>query len=156
MSAKEISAFALQLLGIVTAWPIIFLVIILIFRKPIGEALSKLADRLKKADLPGGTSFEFTDVRVRAFQDSVGVGIEDLRDSPDELVKFVKKQANKLAETFTSASQLPENRLALSGRSILWVDDSPLNIAYEESFCKQLGARIKQAISTEQALHYLT
>lgn len=151
MSAKDVVAFILQLLGVVTAWPVILLIIILIFRHEVRQFLPALARRLKKADI-AGSSFEFTE--VKALQDSIESGVEKLKDDPDKLASFVRKQVEKLLET--SASSKPSApSLPLSGRSILWVDDNPLNNAYEESIFKQLGATIKQATSTEQALHYL-
>lgn len=153
MSAQEIVASLLQLLGIVTAWPIILLIIILVFRHEVRQLLPALAKRLKKADI-AGTSFEFTEVAVKALQDSIDAGAEEFKGRSDELVSFVKKQVEKLPEA-TATAQLAENRLPLNGRSILWVDDNPFNNTYEESFFRQLGAKIKQATSTAQALHYL-
>jgi CheY-like chemotaxis protein len=153
MSAKDAVAFILQLLGVVTAWPVILLIIILIFRHEVRQFLPALARRLKKADI-AGSSFEFTEVAVKALQDSIESGVEKLKDDPDELAGFVRKQVEKLPKASASSKPLAPS-LPLSGRSILWVDDNPLNNAYEESIFKQLGATIKQATSTEQAVHYL-
>jgi CheY-like chemotaxis protein len=152
MSAKDVVAFILQLLGIVTAWPVILLIIILVFRHEVRQFLPVLAKRLKKKADIVGSSFEFTE--VKALQDSIESGVEKLKDDPDELASFVRKQVEKLLEASASSKPLAPS-LPLSGRSILWVDDNPLNNAYEESIFKQLGATIKQATSTEQALHYL-
>ena len=153
MSVKESVAFILQLIGMVTAWPVILLIIILIFRSEVRQFLPTLASRSKKADI-AGTSFEFTEVAVKALQDSIESGVEKFKDNPDELASFVRKQVEKLPEA--SASPKPLARpFPLSGRSILWVDDNPLNNVYEESVFKQLGATIKQATSTGQALHDL-
>ena len=153
MSAKDVVAFILQLLGVVTAWPVILLIIILIFRHEVRQFLPALAKRLKKADI-AGSSFEFAEVAVKALQDSLESGVEKLKDNPDELASFVRKQVEKLPEA-SASSKLSAQSLPLSGRSILWVDDNPLNNAYEESIFRQLGATIKQATSTEQAVHYL-
>src|SRR6266699_2016420 len=120
MSAKDIVAFILQLLGFVTAWPIILLIIILIFRHEVRQLLPALAKRLKKADI-AGTSFEFTEVAVKALQDSIDAGAEELKGKPDELVSFVKKQVEKLPEA-TAIAQHTESRFPLNGYSILWVD----------------------------------
>ena len=153
MSTQEIVAFVLQLLGVVTALPVILLIIILTFRHEVRQFLPALAKRLKKADI-AGTSFEFTEVAVKALQDSLESGIEKLKDNPDELASFVRKQVEKLPEASISSKPSAQS-LPLSGRSILWVDDNPLNNVYEESIFKQLGATIKHATSTGQALHYL-
>jgi CheY-like chemotaxis protein len=153
MSAKEIVAFILQLLGIVTAWPVILLIVVLIFRRQVRQFLPELAKRLKKADI-AGSSFEFTEVAVRALQDSIESGAEKLKDNPEELVSFVRKQVEKLPERSASPKSVARS-FSLSGHSILWVDDNPLNNVYEESVFRQLGATVMQATSTEQALHYL-
>jgi CheY-like chemotaxis protein len=154
MILKEIVASIIQLLGIVTAWPVILLIILLIFRHEFRQFLPELARRLKKADI-AGSSFEFTEVAVKALQDSIEAGFEELKDNPDELASFVRKQVEKLSEANASAKSLPRT-LPLSGYSILWVDDNPLNIAYEANVFKELGATIKQVTSSNQALPYLT
>lgn len=124
------------------------LIIVLFFRREIRQSLSKLLGRLKKADI-AGNSFEFAE--IKALKESLEEGTEALKDNPNELISFMKKQVEKLPTTNTSSKPL----FPLSGRSILWVDDKPLNNVYEESIFTQLGATIKQATSTEQALHYL-
>src|SRR5690348_16821783 len=120
MSVKEIVAFILQLLEIVTAWPVILLIIVLIFRREIRQSFSKLLGRLKKADI-AGNSFEFAE--IKALKESLEEGAEALKDNPNELISFMKKQVEKLPTANTSSKPL----FPLSGRSILWVDDKPLN-----------------------------
>jgi CheY-like chemotaxis protein len=153
MSAKEIVVFILQLLGILTAWPVILLIIILIFRHQVSQFLPDLAKRLKKADI-AGSSFEFAEAAVNALKDTVESGLEKFKDNPEELPSFLRKQLEKVPEASAPSKSVAQSP-SLSGRSILWVDDNPLNNAYEESFFRQLGATVTQAISTEQALNYL-
>lgn len=155
MSAKDITTFILQLFTIITAWPIILLIVVLIFRREISNNFSLLAVKLTKANLPGGTSLEFNDAAIKALQTSVESGVEELKDNPAELVNFVKKQVQKLSEV-TSTPQYSKSRLPLSGFSILWVDDNPLNNIYEEDLFEQLGAIVSQAISTSEALQSLS
>ena len=60
----------------------------------------------------------------------------------------------KLSEASTSPKPLG-SKLPLSNRSILWIDDNPLNNLYEQNLFKQLGADITLATSTAQALQDL-
>ena len=56
----------------------------------------------------------------------------------------------KLSEASTSPKPLG-SKLPLSNRSILWIDDNPLNNLYEQNLFKQLGADITLATSTAMA-----
>ncbi len=150
MRAQEIVQAVYQFLGLLTAWPVILLIVFLIFRHEIRQILPTLAGRIKKADI-GGSSFEFTEVAAKAFQDTIVTGIEKLEDNPKEFVSYVQKQVNKLSETGASLGAT-RGSLPLSRRSILWVDDEPLNNTFEVNFLKRLGARILQVPSTEQAM----
>ena len=75
MSAREIVAFILQLMGILTAWPVILLVVILVFRLEICQLLQ----RLKSAKIGDG-SIEFAD-EVKAMQYAVKSGVENSKAS---------------------------------------------------------------------------
>lgn len=90
MSAKDVIDSAPRCLEALTAWPVILLVVILLLRREIRNLPPGLAQRLKKADIVG-TSFEFSDVAVKALQDSIESGAEELKDNPDQLVSFVKE-----------------------------------------------------------------
>ena len=151
MSAKEIVEFVLRLFEILTAWPIILLGVIVLFRREIRNLMPELAQRLKKASVAGG-SFEFSEVAVNALQDAIESGAEEYKDEPDQLVSFVKEQVRKLPEVGTVA---PSSAVLLSGRSVLWVDDKPMNNVYEASIFKRFGASIVSVRSTEEALAFL-
>lgn len=152
MSEAESVNTALRVLEIITAWPVILLIIILFFRRQIRNILPELSHRLQKATI-AGSSFEFSKVEINALQDAIESGATELKDRPDEFVKFVGELVKKLPETGTVVP--PAAEFSLGGRSILWVDDRPMNNLYESSILKRLGASIVFARSTEEALRFL-
>lgn len=152
MTSKEIVDALLRLVEILTAWPIIILLTLLIFRRSIGKFLPALIQRLTKAEVVG-TTFEFSPVAVNALQDAIEKGAEELKDKPEQLAGFVREQVKKLPEfqAATPATSQPN----LTGCSILWVDDNPLNNVYESSVLRQYGTSIMFARSTEEARAFL-
>lgn len=151
MSPVEIIEFALRVLEILTAWPVILFVLILLFRREIRGMMPELAQRLKKVSIGGG-SVEFVDVRFKALLDAIESGAEEFKNEPDEFVYFVRELLGKVPEV---GAIVPESAMPLSGHSILWVDDRPMNNVYEASIFKRLGASIVSARSTEEALMFL-
>ena len=153
MSAKEIIDALLRLFEIMVScsWPVVVLLVLLLFRQQFKELLPILSKRLTKAEI-AGTKWEFSEVVVSALQDAVEQGAEEYKDEPEKLVEFVREQVGKLP----SMQQVgPLDGLKLVGRSILWVDDRPMNNVYEASLLKRLGASIMFARSTEEALEFL-
>jgi len=140
-----------RFLEIITTWPVIFFIVVLLFRKEIHAIMPELAQRLKKITI-GQNSAEFTDVRLKALIDAIKTTTEEYKDDPEELVYSVKDLIKKVPEVSSIA---PENTASLSGSSILWVDDKPMNNVYETSILKRLGASIIFARSTEEALKFL-
>ncbi len=154
MAAKEIVDAILRLIEILTActWPLIIFLILFLFRQQIRDFLPGLGQRLKKAEIVG-TKFEFSEVAVNALQDAIETGAEEYKNEPEKLVGFVREQVNKLPAI--RAVPPPASELTLSRRSILWVDDKPMNNVYESSILKRLGASIVFARSTGEALAFL-
>lgn len=142
----------LQLLQIFTSWPIILLLIVLIFRRQIGAIIPELSHRLQKATIAGST-FEFSKIAFSAFQDALEEGAEELKGKPDEFVEFVRQLSRKLPETGTT---LPRTEVSLTGQLILWVDDQPMNNLYESSVLRRLGASITFARTTQEALAFVS
>jgi len=127
----------------------------LLFRQQIVGFMPEIVKRLKKAEIPGG-KFEFSDMQkaaVNALPDAIEEGAQAYRDKPDQLAGFVRDQLNKLPEL--QETRLPTGQSNLTGRSILWVDDQPMNNVYESSVLKRLGASIVSARSTDEALAFL-
>lgn len=152
INATEIVEYAFRFLEIMTAWPVIFLFLILFFRKEIRKSLLDLTQRIKKASV-GHSSFEFSESKAEALQDSFESSIENLSNEPDKLKIFSKELLRKMKEIGTI---YPIDSIILRGRSILWVDDIPSNNCYEANLFKRLGARIQFAISTKKALEFLS
>lgn len=152
MTTKEIIDSLLKLVELLLSWPVIFLIILLLFRNAISVFLPDLARRISKAEV-AGTKFEFSPVAVNALKDAIDQGAEIYKDKPQELVDFVQKQVDKLPTAQSVPQAIPQ--LSMAGKSILWVDDNPRNNVYEESVLKRLGANIQQAISTDEALSFL-
>jgi CheY-like chemotaxis protein len=151
VTTAQIIELVLRVLEILTAWPVILFILILLFRREIRGIVPELAQRLKKVTMGAG-SVEFMDVRLKALLDAVESGAEEFRNEPEELVSFVREQLTKVPKISTV---VPEGTMPLGGRSILWVDDRPLNNVYEASIFKRLGASIMSARSTEEALFFL-
>lgn len=141
----------LHLIEILTAWPVILFILVLFFRREIRGMMPELAQRLKKISI-GTSSAEFMDVRLKALLDAIECSTEEFKNEPNEFVYFVRKLLEKVPEVSDLTS---ESIASLSGHSILWVDDRPLNNVYEASIFKRLGASIVSARSTEEALMFL-
>lgn len=152
MTSKEVVDELLRLLEIFTAAPVIFFLLFFLFRREIHVFLPKLGERLRSAEI-AGNKFEFSEIAVNALQDAIEQGAEEYKDKPEQLVGFVRDQVKKLPE-FQATSPVA-TQLTLSGRSILWVDDNPMNNVYEASVLKRLGASIVFARSTDEALSFL-
>jgi 50S ribosomal subunit-associated GTPase HflX len=131
MSAEEITQSVLRFLEIITQWSVIFVVIVLLLRRQLAEllialtrvlmsALPRLIGRMKKVSV-GSASAEFSPEAITAFKETVETEIDQRREQPDQAIKFIEKQLEKLVQT------IPQERPSrpLDGRSILWVDDNP-------------------------------
>ena len=147
--AEVVNAF-LRVLEISTSciWPLVTLFIVFLFHKQIRDFLPALSQRLTKAEI-AGTKWEFSDVAVTALQDAIETGAEEFKDKPDKLVDFVKETVNKLPSKQEALQT--RDRPSLIGKSILWVDDIPINNVYEANIMKQIGASIVTARSTSEA-----
>jgi CheY-like chemotaxis protein len=152
MSANDVVDALLRLLEIVSAWPVILLLILLIFRRPIGKFTDEyapgLVKRVKSVQV-GGSAVEFAEVASDALQTAVNKGAEEYQDNTQEFANFVREQAIKLRDT---AAMPSADRLDLQGRHILWVDDKPVNNAFERAIMERSGATVSLATSTEEAL----
>jgi CheY-like chemotaxis protein len=156
MKRKLVKALAfdapMRLLEIVLAWPVIVLVTLLLFRRPIGEFihdhLPELLSRMKTAKVPGGFEFDFTDM-AEMMQNVVNKGVKEHGDDPKEFTDYVVEQTNKLPMIAAAPSAGQPN---LQGRHLLWVDDNPANNVVEMNIIERLGATISLATSTEEAL----
>jgi CheY-like chemotaxis protein len=149
MTGKDIMDRSLRFLEILISWPVLLLIVVFVVRRQLPVLVSKLADRITKA--PGG--FEFAPPAVSALQDTIEAGAEQYKDQPEQLVQFVREQVKKLPELrgATPATDRP----ALAGRSILWVDNQPMNNTYEANVLKRLGASILFARSNDEAEAHL-
>ena len=155
MTSKEVIDALLKLVEILTAWPVILLFTIFLFRKQISVFLPELGQRLKKAEI-GGSKFEFSEIQkaaVSALPEVIEKGLEEYKDKPEQLAGYVREQVKKLPE-FQTTEQTTTSP-SISGHSILWVDDKPMNNVYEASVLKRLGASILFARSTDEALAFI-
>jgi CheY-like chemotaxis protein len=155
MSANDVVDAVLRLLEIISAWPVILLLTLLLFRRPIGEFTNKYApellSRITSAKVPGGIELGFAEaaeVVSDTLQEVVNKGAEEYQDNPQEFAAFVVEQASKLPMIAASPGGQPD----LQGRHILWVDDKPANNVVERNIMERLGAVITLATSTAEAL----
>jgi CheY-like chemotaxis protein len=156
MTTKEIVDTLLKLVEILTSWQVVMFFALVFFRREIGRILPEIGKRLTKAEI-GGNKFEFSEIQkaaVNALPDAIQQGAKEFKDKPDELANFVREQVEKLPEFQESTSTNVQSNLI--GRSILWVDDKPMNNVYESGILKQLGASILFARSTDEALTFLS
>lgn len=152
MTSKEMVDAFLHLAEILTAGPVILFLLFILFRREIRAFLPGLGQRLKRAEI-AGSKFEFSEIAVNALQDAIEKGAEEYKDKPEQLVGFVRQQVKKLPELRVLTPSVTQPTLI--GRSILWVDDKPMNNIYESSLLKRLGASIVFARSTDEALVFL-
>lgn len=137
----------LKFLQVFLSWPPIVLFIVLYFQKEIRTVLPILSKRLRRASFVGNT-LEFSEMDVKAISNAIESGAEQLKDKPEELVKFVKNQVGKLPSV---GSKKYLDFSVFSKRSILWVDDEPLNNYIEMNLFKQYGSHINFVNSTDEA-----
>ncbi len=154
----EQTELLVELLRVLTAWPLVLLFLVMYFRRDLRVFMPLLARRLRKATVAGNT-FEFQEAAVGAFADAVEKGAKHLEGRPQELVEFVREQARKLplaSETPRDLrSPLATVERALATKAILWVDDNPTHNLYEASLFERLGATIDFVQTTEAALKAL-
>jgi CheY-like chemotaxis protein len=152
LSAQDVIDALLRLLAVVTAWPVILLLTLILFRRPIGEFVDKYApellQRLRSVEV-GGSRVEFAEVASHALQKAIDQGAEEYANNPQEFANFVREQARKLPMTASSPNDV---RLNLQGRRLLWVDDRPVNNVYERNVMEGLGATISLATTTDEAI----
>lgn len=154
MTFKEgVDAF-LRFVELLTAWPVILLFALLIVRKEIRESLPELTGRLRRASI-AGSEFEFSAGAVKAFGHAITAGAKQLRDDPEGLIGFLLDQVRRVTEATEVVGPSGQGSPSLAGRSILWVDDEPVNNAYEVRFFQQMGATVTAVNSTEDALSVL-
>lgn len=153
LSGNDIVDALLRLLEILSAWPVILLLILLLFRRQIGqfinEQVPKLLERVKRAEFPGGIVLGFED-GVQVAQDVVNKAVEEYGNNPSEFRTFVVEQTNKLPKI---AAFPPSSKPNLQGCRVLWVDDTPTNNTVERNIMERLGATITLATSTDEALN---
>jgi CheY-like chemotaxis protein len=152
MSGDDIVDALLRLLEIVTAWPVVLLFVLLIFRRPIGAFIGKYAPELLSrvtSVQAGVATVEFAEATSAALQDAVNKGVDEYGDNPQALINFVHEQTRK----FPVVAATPvADQASLQRRHLLWVDDNPMNNIYERKFMERSGATITLAVSTDEAL----
>lgn len=97
---------------------------------------------------------EIQNAAVDALPDVIERGADEYRNRPDELLLFIQEQLGKLPK-LQEAQKGKVETPRLQQKSILWVDDKPMNNVYESSVIKRLGASIVFARSTHEAIRFL-
>ncbi|MCW0212425.1 MAG: response regulator [Pseudonocardia sp.] len=119
-------------------WPIVVLVVVLIFRKPIVGLLTQATSFAIKA--PGG--FELSAVKTQAADALVEASATKNPGAPITHAEAYDK-ASAMAQTVQQAVRTPR---------ILWVDDNPANNANERLAMQRLGMVVVTSTSTADAL----
>lgn len=147
MTIKEVIDAVLRFLEIVITWPVIVLILALIFRNATISLLKSLSERMTKAEI-AGTSFEF-EAAAGALKTSVVEAMDQYKDQPNELSKSVIEQLEKLQQ---SISLPPITTQFLKGKRLMWVTELAENFTYEMSLLRQFGARLLLVYSVNEAL----
>jgi CheY-like chemotaxis protein len=150
VTAQEIVDAAIRLAAIVLSWPVVVVLTAYLLRRPLRGAITGLAERITRIEGPGGIKIDLAEASVRALRETVSDASREFSDA-GELSEYVQRQLDKWIEV---GAELPES-VSLAGRTILWVDDRPTNNAYESHLLAEMGARITNALSTEQGLAHL-
>ena|ERR1044071_7842675 len=109
MTVKETVDSILRLVEILTRWPLVFLYVTLLFRKPISNLLPALANtlagRLRKVSVPGGGSVEFDAMKKLAKKFDPELTKQILLNlEPDELVETDDSSVEDDNEEYTEQS----------------------------------------------------
>lgn len=141
MTLKEIVDAILKLAEILTSAPVILLLLVILFQRQIRQLFPALSERIKSINIKEGEII-FSEVQkaaVSALPEVIDKGLEEYKDQPEQLAGFVREQVKKLPEfqATTTTGVVPR----LSGRSILWVDDNPMNNVYESSVLKKTWSK---------------
>lgn len=148
MSPQEIVDTVISVLTIITSWPVVSLLLALLFLKELRSIILDIGRRLKRA--PGG--FEFSEARVKALQNTIQLGAEEFRNDPPRLLSFVEKELN---DFLGGGAKIQGSFSPLSGRSVLWLDDDPASAEYAKRLFTRLGASLTVARSREEASEVL-
>lgn len=117
-----------------TAWPIVAIVFLLAFRKPLVKTISRLSSAtIKAGDIEANLKY--------ALELGAALGEKNLPYDPDSTAKALEENL--------------ENSINLLGKLILWVDDRPENNKRERQALETKGIRFIQVKSTEDALKVL-
>ncbi|MEV0589961.1 response regulator [Nonomuraea cavernae] len=139
----------LRLVGHLVSWPVVTLVIVIIFRRRIISALSALTGRARSASV-GPLSVEFDEVAVEALQDTVRQAVQEPGADPTRLADFLGEQISKM--TGQSSKRDDES---FPGSRILWADDNLRHHLFEVNYLHRLGVDLEKASTTTQALQAL-
>jgi CheY-like chemotaxis protein len=136
----------------VIIWPLIALIVLFYVRTP----LKKFLEDLIEVNLKAGP-IETTAKRKQQIEAAASLGAatahwqdvgQDNRPPPDpEKTKEIARTVEQLVT--------PHTARRLAGASVLWVDDRPMNNAYERRALEALGIQFTISKSTEDAVERL-
>ncbi|WP_438854539.1 response regulator [Agromyces sp. M3QZ16-3] len=138
------------------AWPMVILVLIMRFRRPLGTLVQPIAQGIRER-IEGGGGGEAT----LAF---AGVSFSGRIDAASELVATATTQPGVAGGRVTTdqARQvlneaIPDDKAAahIEGSAVLWVDDNPKNNTFVVDALQQLGVAVTLVLSTRQAIELL-
>jgi CheY-like chemotaxis protein len=140
---------ALRLIGYLTSWPVVTLIIVIILRRRIISTLAALSERARKASV-GPVSVEFDEIAVEALQDTARQAAQEFGTDPIRLADFLGEQVSKFSEQSSTREEE-----SLTGGRILWVDDNIRHNLFAMNYLQRLGAEVETAATTEEALRSL-
>jgi CheY-like chemotaxis protein len=130
------------------AWPLIAVVLMLLFTSTFRQAFSTRPFKIKVGDM---------EIDVQQATDQITKQIQDLQSNVAELKPA--EVAGLEADTKPLAKNVPKaapTEAASTGLRILWVDDRPENNAFEIATLRGEGAEITQVRSTKEALELIS
>ncbi|MEN8601946.1 response regulator [Microbacterium rhizosphaerae] len=158
MSDASIAAVISSVISLLTAliWPLVFLFLILRFRKPLARLIEPIAHGVQERIAAGGGG--------EASVSFAGLSFSGRIDSASKLVATASEQpgaaggpvtTDQARRVLTEAIPNDEAAAKIAGSSVLWVDDVPSNNRYVVDALHQLGAVVVQVTSTDQAKELL-
>lgn len=158
MSDASLAVVISSVLSLIAAlaWPIIFLFLIMRFRRPLTLLVEPIAQGVRER-LESGGGGEAT----LAF---AGVSLSGKIDAASELVATATTQPGVAGGRVTTDEArhvlneaIPNVRVAanIEGSAVLWVDDNPRNNTFVVDALHELGVAVTLVLSTRQAVELL-
>lgn len=128
-------------------WPVLFIVILLLFRKPISTFIENWKKAEFKVDKSGITVVAEAVRNITEASIERAVGVEE-----NEKDRYIEEGFKGVSDTITKIQNYFDK---IRNRKILWVDDHPEWNINEKSAFETMGIKITWCLTNEESLNKL-